>query len=96
MLLSILAFKVIAFAISCFSDNANTLAIEKSTQENKDKEEETFEKNKKKLVLHEFLSFSNQSISVSNFLSLKIYSLRIKIGLKPLKTVPTPPPNYFC
>ncbi|MDN3588877.1 hypothetical protein QWY86_19520 [Pedobacter aquatilis] len=95
MLLSILAFKVIAFSISCFSPNENALAIEKSTEENKDKEEEACEKNKKKLVLYEFSSLVPQSLISINFLPIKIDSFRIKINVEPPKTVPTPPPNYF-
>lgn len=96
MLLSILAIKVIAFSISCFAPSGNSLAIEKSTEENKDKEEEACEKNKKKLVLYEFSSIVPQCLLVTNFLPLKIYTHRVKIGVEPLKTVPTPPPNTVC
>ena len=96
MLLGILTLKVLAFSISCFSPNGNTFAIEKSTEENKDKEEEACEKNKKKLVLYEFSSLVPQSLVLTNFLPITTDSFRIKISVEPPKTVPTPPPNYFC
>jgi len=96
MLLGILTLKVLAFSISCFSLNGNTFAIEKSAEENKDKEEEACEKNKKKLVLYEFSTLVPQYLIVTNFLPVKIDSFRVKTNVEPPKTVPTPPPNGIC
>ncbi|KLT64374.1 hypothetical protein AB669_17620 [Pedobacter sp. BMA] len=92
-LLAVLAIKFCSYSIACFSSSANAYSIEKSAEENKDKEEEAFEKAKKKMLLYEAsLMVFEQTLSV-NDQPERMVPYRLRIGLPPLKVVPTPPPD---
>lgn len=91
-LLSILALKVFAFSISHFA-SSNPYSIEKNTEENKDKEEEAFDKAKKKLMLYESSVMGSEHPLWANHLPIRTKPYRLRIGNFPPKHVPTPPPD---
>lgn len=94
VLLSIMLLKVCSFAISHFSSCGDTLAVEKNAEEGKDTKEEALEKNEKKLLTCEFTALNDGHILWISRLPLSSYSYIKQIGSHPVKTVPTPPPDF--
>jgi len=95
LLLSILLLKFCAFSISAFSSSANAYSIEKSSEDNKDKEEESFDKAKKKLLHHESLVIVYEHPEGTKNLPLHALFYRLRIGAFPTRNVPTPPPDIL-
>ncbi|WP_139180136.1 hypothetical protein [Pedobacter rhizosphaerae] len=94
VLLAILLIKTCAFSISYFSSSEITSALEKNAAENKDKEEESFDKTKKKLLLYESSIIDQGHPLWTNHLPLRTQPYRLRIGNPPPKNVPTPPPDH--
>jgi hypothetical protein len=92
VLLCIVLTKVFEFSISCFSAK-DTFAIEKSAEESKDKEEDSFDKNKKKALLYELPVPVYQCLIWTGTVKYNLNAYRIPIGTHPIKSVPTPPPD---
>ena len=94
-LLSIMLLKICAFSISHFSSCLYSLAIEKCAEEGKDVKEEPVDKKEKKLYTYALFYIDHgQLLWISNS-PLCMYSYSMQIGSHPLKTVPTPPPDYL-
>lgn len=93
-LLSIMLIKICAFSISHFSSSFDPLAIEKSAEEGKDAKEEPADKKEKKLMSYSFSCIDHGHLLWSNHLPLNRYAYIKEIGIHPVKTVPTPPPDY--
>lgn len=94
-MLSIIALKVCAFAICKFGSSANLVSIEKSAEENKDKEEEAFDKAKKKLLLYESSLISHDHPLWVNHVSPCLPQGYLQTDNFPSKSVPTPPPDFI-
>ena len=94
VLLSTMLVKMCAFSISCFSSPTDPLAIEKNAEEGKDAKESPFDKTDKKLFSCGESYADHVHIFWINYLPVRIYSYKMLIGSHPLKTVPTPPPDY--
>lgn len=94
LLLGILLLKFCAFSIYAFSSVNRSYAIEKGAEENKDKEEESLDKAKKKLLHHESSVVLYEHPTGTKFLPLHTLLQRLRIGNFPPRNVPTPPPNY--
>ncbi|NTD97576.1 hypothetical protein G6M26_48945 [Agrobacterium tumefaciens] len=92
-LLSVLVLKVFAFSISYFSASANAFSIEKNVEENKDKEGESLDKNKKKLLIYDSSVMDTSHLLLSNHFALPTKPYYLHMGTHPPKSVPTPPPN---
>lgn len=95
ILLSVLALKVCAFSISYFSSSTDAFSIEKSAEENKDKEEEALDKNKKKLMLYESSIIDVAHYFCINHSPLPAQHYHVQMDAHPPKSVPTPPPDLF-
>jgi len=93
MLLSVLALKVFAFSISYFSTSSEAYSIEKSAEENKEKEQEAFDKNKKKLMLYESSIIDVAHYFCINHSPLPAQHYHVRMDAHPPKSVPTPPPD---
>lgn len=93
-LLSIMLLKLGAFVISRFSPCIDPIAVEKSAEEGKDTKEGATDKNEKNLLTCEFSFIAHGHVFWSNHLPQRIYSYKMQIGSHPLKTVPTPPPDF--
>ena len=96
VLLTIFAIKMCAFSISSFSCTQDASAIEKYATENKEKEEEAFEKSKKKLMLYESPVIDHEHPLWTNHLPVRIHDYRMRIGNPPPRNIPTPPPDFSC
>ena len=94
-LLSVLVLKVFAFSISYFSSTTDAFSIEKNVEENKDKEGESLDKNKKKLLIYESLVMDTAHLLLSNHLAPVTQPYYLRMGTHPPKSVPTPPPNHL-
>ncbi|MGM9478730.1 hypothetical protein ACS5PU_20065 [Pedobacter sp. GSP4] len=95
LLLGLLAAKFCAFSISIFLSSTHPTAIEKSSEEHKDKEEESFDKAKKKLLIYETSKTEGLSSLLTNSASGNKYAYRFSTCSVPAKNVPTPPPNLL-
>jgi hypothetical protein len=95
-LLCIMLLKVCAFSISYFSSCGDPLAVEKSVEEGKDTKEEAFDKKEKKLLGFSISYIDHGHLLWTNHLPLCKYSYLMQIGIQPLKTVPTPPPDSIA
>jgi hypothetical protein len=94
VLLSIMLLKLCALSISHFSMSTDPLAVEKNTDEGKDAKEEAADKAEKKLLSCEFIYMDHSHELWVNPLPLSMYSYIMQIGSHPLRTVPTPPPDF--
>ena len=94
LLLSSMLLKVCALSISHFSMSTDPLAVEKNTDEGKDAKEEAADKAEKKLLSCEFIYMDHSHELWVNPLPLSMYSYIMQIGSHPLRTVPTPPPDF--
>ncbi len=92
LLLGIFILKFFTFSISSFS-SSSTYSIEKSAEESKDKEEESFDTAKKKLLLYESSIMDHEHPLWTNHLPVRVNAYRDRIGNFPPKNVPTPPPD---
>lgn len=92
MLLGIILTKVFVFSFSCFSSR-DAFAIEKSSEESKDKEENALNKIKIKEFLYQFPDMSHHSLIWTNLLPPNSGFHTQPLGTSPIKTVLTPPPN---
>lgn len=95
MLLSIMILKIYDFAIPHFYSFIDPVAVEKSSEEEKDIKEEPVDKKEKKLYTHVFTCINYGDLLGGNHLPPSTYLYIFQIGSQPLKTVPTPPPNQF-
>lgn len=93
-LLSILLIKFCAYSISAFSSPENSYSIEKSSEENKNKEEESLDKSKKQLLHHDYLGVAYEHPSATKHLPLFKRLDQLRIGAFPPRNVPTPPPDF--
>jgi len=93
LLLGVLMLKFFAYSISSFSSFSGAYAIEKSAEENKDKEEESFEKAKKKLQIYETSIPVYEHPTWTSHIPDPNRMYKIRIGSFPARNVPTPPPN---
>lgn len=87
--------KVCAFSISHFYPSPDPLAVEKSAEEGKDVKEEASDKKEKKIYVSGFTCLDHGHLLWTSHLPRGSYSYRMLIGSKPLKTVPTPPPDHL-
>lgn len=94
ILLSMLMFKFFSVAVSTFSSGAEDSVYEKSTDENKDKEEESVEKGKKKLIIYESSTVDQQYVLSTKSVLAHSFFHRIILDNFPSKNIPTPPPDY--
>jgi len=94
-LLCIMLIKVCAFSISHFSSSFDPLAVEKSAEEGKDAKEEALDKKEKKLLSFSSTYIDHGHLLWTDHLPLNMYSYIMRIGVHPLKPVPTPPPDYL-
>jgi len=94
LLLSILLLKFFAFSISYLSSSASSYSIEKSAEENRDKEE-SFDNAKKKLMLYETSVTDHDHDLWSSNIPIRIPVYRIIMGNFPPRNVPTPPPDQL-
>ena len=88
-----MTLKFSLFSISSICNSRSSYAIEKSAEENKEKEDESFEKVKKKLLLYESLNFELQVPTTINGASFNKYAYWLRHCNFPARNVPTPPPN---
>lgn len=95
LMLSLLVTKFFAFSVAIFLSSDNTYAIEKSSEENKTKEEESFEKLKKKLLLYESSVMACLNSQPANCPLVNQYDYQPSVGNFPAKNVPTPPPDLI-
>lgn len=95
LVLGLFATKLFAFSVTVFLSSNNTYAIEKSSEENKAKEEESFEKLKKKLMLYESSVTACLNPQLINCALVNQYAYLPRINNFPAKNVPTPPPNHI-
>jgi len=95
VLLGIFLVKFCVFSISAFSSSAETYAIEKSTEENKDKEEESSDKSKKQALHHESLGIAYEHPAGTTHLPILTPLYQLSISTFPPRNVPTPPPDLF-
>jgi len=93
MVLVLFATKFFTSAVTILLSPGCVYALEKSNEENKAKEEESFEKLKKKLMLYE----SSDPICLNaipvNCQRFKQYLYGLRPCNSPAKNVPTPPPD---
>lgn len=92
LLLGIFMLKFFSFSISSLSSSA-TYSIEKNAEEKNDKEEESFDTTKKKLLLYESSIMNHEHPLWTNHLPVRTRAYRDRIGNFPPKNVPTPPPD---
>lgn len=95
LVLSLLVTKFFAFSVAIFLSSDNTYAIEKSSEENKTKEEESFEKLKKKLLLYESSVMACLNSQPANCSLVNQYDYQPSVANFPAKNVPTPPPDLI-
>lgn len=95
LVLGLLATKFFAFSVAIFLSSDHTYAIEKSSEENKTKEEESFEKLKKKLLLYESSVTACLNPQLVNASMVNQYAYQPIVGSFPAKNVPTPPPDLI-
>ncbi|WP_343522108.1 hypothetical protein [Pedobacter sp.] len=95
LVLGLLATKFFAFSLSTFLSSDHTYAVEKSSEENKGKEEESFDKLKKKMLILD----SSLTACLNPFLAdqspVNKYAHCFSPYSFPAKNVPTPPPDIF-
>lgn len=93
LVLGLLATKFFAFSLSTFLSSDHAYAVEKSSEENKGKEEESFDKLKKKMLIFD----SSLTACLNPFLAdqspVNKYTYRFRSCSFPAKNVPTPPPD---
>ena len=94
VLVCALLMKICAFSLSVFSSGDHVYSIEKSAEENKDKEEESLDKAKKKLILFESSIFCDDHQLWIYRSPVRSYSYKLQISNFPPKNVPTPPPDF--
>lgn len=93
MVLVLFATKFLTSAITILLSTDYTYAIEKSGEENKAKEEESFEKLKKKLLLYESSDLAGLNPIPVNCPGLNQYLYGLRLCTSPARHVPTPPPD---
>ncbi|WP_316829245.1 hypothetical protein [Pedobacter aquatilis] len=96
MILSLMTLKFSLFSISTICGSKSSYAIEKSTEESKEKEDESFEKVKKKLLLYETLCIESLTPSLIKGSKANKYTHWLRLLSFPARNVPTPPPNTTC
>lgn len=94
MVLGLFAMKMCAFSFSTFRSPVSSYAMEKSNEEGKDTEEESFSKLKKKLLIYDPFLPENQSMPMENVQLDKISRFRLYPCNFPSRNVPTPPPDH--
>lgn len=93
--LGILLLKFCAYSISAFKSSKNAYAIEKMSEEHKDKEEESSDKCKKQFLHHEYFMVAYEHPAVASQMPQLTRLHQLRIGKFPPKNVPTPPPDYL-
>jgi len=93
LVLVLFATKFFTSAITILLSTDCAYAIEKSSEENKAKEEESFEKLKKKLLLYESSDLAALNPMPIKCMGLNQYLHGLKLCASPAKNVPTPPPD---
>ncbi|WP_143009582.1 hypothetical protein [Pedobacter soli] len=93
LVLVLFATKFFTSAITILLSPGCVYAIEKSSEENKAKEEESFEKLKKKLMLYESSAPACLNPIPTNCQNLNQYLYGLRPCNSPAKNVPTPPPD---
>ena len=95
LVLGLLTAKFLSFSISIFCTSDQAYAIEKSNEDNKEKEEEPFDQFKKKLLIYE----SSIIVSLNPLLpcspAINKYAYWLSFDNFPVKNVPTPPPDFL-
>ncbi|RQO64132.1 hypothetical protein DBR40_26465 [Pedobacter sp. KBW01] len=93
MVLVLFATKFFTSAITILLSTDYAYAIEKSGEENKAKEEESFEKLKKKLLLYESSDLTGLNPTPGDCLAINQYLYGLRLCSSPARNVPTPPPD---
>lgn len=93
MVLILFATKFFTSAITILLSTDCTYAIEKSSEENKAKEEESFEKLKKKLLLYESSDLTCLNLMLTSNLPHNRHLHWLRPCNSPAKNVATPPPD---
>lgn len=93
LLLGIFMLKFLSISIASFSSLSHTYSIEKSVEENQDKEEESHDAVKKKLLLYQSALTVNEHSLWVHYPATRTRAYRERIGSFPPKNVPTPPPD---
>ncbi|MGN7985882.1 hypothetical protein ACTJKC_01005 [Pedobacter sp. 22226] len=93
LVMGLFVTKFFTFSLAPFLSSDHSYAIEKSSEENKGKEEESFDKLKKKLLICD----SSPSVCLNAFQADQFpankYSWCFGCSNFPAKNVPTPPPD---
>ena len=95
LLLSMLMLKFFSYSISTFTSSNSSYSTEKGAEDNKDKDEESFEKAKKKLQLYESSATQKENLHYINRMLLPAQMQKTKLHIFPPRTVPTPPPDFL-
>ena len=93
LILGLLATKFFAFSLATFLFPDHTYAIEKSSEENKGKEEESFDKLKKKLLICDSSPAACLNPFPADQPPANKYTYHFGLCNFPAKNVPTPPPD---
>jgi len=94
LVLGLFTIKLCAYSISAFRSSASLYTIEKSSEESKGSEEESFDKLKKKLLLYETFLPENPTIAVENIQEENAVGFGLYPCSFPFRNVPTPPPDH--
>ncbi|WP_443938742.1 hypothetical protein [Pedobacter sp. MW01-1-1] len=94
--LTLLATKFLTSSVSMFLSSEDAFAIEKSAEESKAKEEESFDKLKKKFFLYECSMLVSLNASLVDATQALEYMYRANLRSFPAKNVPTPPPDLHA
>lgn len=95
ILFSVMFLKICDFSIAHFYSSIDPVAVEKNSEAEKDIKEDAVDKKEKKLYTHVFTCINHGHLLDSDHLPPSIYLYILRTGSQPLKTVPTPPPNYL-